>query len=131
MTPQQWARRGVFVRFLVIVTWALFVAMVGLLFYRWLITNEPSSVAVVNAGTELAGAVVIVDGVGLAAPYQSKIDALTGAARFFLGPGRYTVRVLSKDQQQTLYEAEFTMPPNRAVQFDLVKWLSPATQPSK
>lgn len=131
LTPRQWARRDRFVRILVISTGILFCAMVGLLFFKWLITNEPSSVAIVNLGPNLIGATAIIDGVSLDQPYRSAADPQTGSARFFLGPGRYTLRILYGQESRVLFETDFVMPANRAIKFDLADQLSPATQPSK
>jgi hypothetical protein len=90
------ARRGLYVRLMVILTAGIFLATASLIYYRWATTVEPTCVLVFNGKPQHAGIIIEVTDSGHT--YSATIGPENRhSARFFLNEGLYHIRVYRGD----------------------------------
>ena len=93
------ASRGPFVITMIGIAALLFMTTEALLYYRWSTMIEPTCVIIVEAGTQLKGATVEVDGVLLAQPHRIVIgDQDRYTIPVYVEPGEYTLKVTQNDE---------------------------------
>jgi hypothetical protein len=110
--------RRVVVRFWVAVTVVVFVATVGLLFWRWAINREPTSVIVVEGTPRFDGVDVQLRGPALPEPYAATLSARNDfRVPLFVDRGVYVLRLARADQ--TLLETEVIVGRREGRRFDL------------
>ena len=108
----------------------LFVATEILLYYRWATMIEPTCVIIVDAGAQLKGATVEVDGVLLPQPHKIVIgvgDRYT--IPVYVEPGEYTMKV--KQNDQTLVDVSVTFTHGaQGKKFDITRLPAATSRPT-
>jgi hypothetical protein len=108
----------------------LFISTEVLLYLRWATMIEPTCVIVVQAGTQLKGATVEVDGVLLPQPHKVVIgNGDRYAIPIYVEPGEYTLKVMQNDQQLVEVPVTFTHGA-QGKQFDLTRLPAATSRPS-
>ncbi|HEX8523089.1 MAG TPA: hypothetical protein VF669_12600 [Tepidisphaeraceae bacterium] len=111
-----------FVRFSILLTLLLFMATVALIGYRWMVTNEPSAILIIDGSSALNGAEIEVQ--SLDEPTKFKVafgEADRISMPFYLDPGAYLVRI-TRDGQLLMDAREITLRKNELGRIDLTQW---------
>ncbi len=105
-------------RLMITLTAAFVIAMVSVLFYRWVTLHEPKYVLIVNGTSDWVGANVTVDGAALAKPFVRSIGTENGLKLpFYLDQGTYLLTI--ERGGSNLIQAEVLIARGAGVQIDL------------
>jgi hypothetical protein len=114
----------------VALTAALTTLLLGLLFYRSLVTPVPSSKLIVRADDSWASVRLIITGGGLSEPRETGIVPLGGyIVPFYLDPGVYTLHVRDPRSDADLYSRQVELGANSVEEIDLTELVG-TTRPS-
>ena len=110
--------RGRVVMFTIVLAAAMFVAMVAVTYYRWSTVSEPTSANVIDAGPELDGAIIHVEGIGMRRPQQVTLSSENNfSTPIYVHPGSYTLRITQADR--LLYQRQFELSSRQGIRLDL------------
>jgi hypothetical protein len=126
VTAAQGASVGrAFVRLWIAVAVLIFLGAIALIAYRWLVTEEPSSVLILDGSPALRGAEAQVQRPDQLEPFKSVFgDPVGFSLPFYLDPGTYQVRVMMNGEQ--IFQTEVTLPIRYLQRLDLTKLEPPA-----
>ena len=107
----------------------LFLLTATVLYYHWATTRDPSGVIIVNAGEQLRGAEVIVDGPLLSEPLKGTVgDKNRFSLPFYVDAGTYSISI--RFGEQMLYDRDISVGPRTGYRIDLTRFQVPATSPA-
>lgn len=97
--PIEKRSRWWFVHASIVAAFVLFFIFVGILYWRWLLTPEPTSIIRIAPGNDaLAGAIVRIEGGDLSVPIEIELTEENDyGTRIYLVPGDYRMEVRRPD----------------------------------
>jgi hypothetical protein len=117
-----------FVRVWIALAVIFFLGALLMIAYRWMVTEEPSSVLIIDASPALKGAEAQVKRADQLEPYKSTFgDELGFSLPFYLDPGTYEVRIMMNGEK--IAQADVVVPSHYMQRLDLTK-LEPPSSPT-
>jgi hypothetical protein len=110
--------RGWLARAAIALTGLMFILILSLIFWRSATVQRPSNAIEIHVPIEVTNAVAVIEGVGLSEPFTAPLlSERNPNARFFVGPGYYTVTIRSSDGKDEIYpRRELLIPSDRRYQ---------------